>query len=283
MIDAGKYDTSAIICSYHLTLFPNRSSKLNSVPSPSTPFTPLNQQLNTHIPSSSTIIITEMEKIPIQNQGKANKSRVNRFTIHFSHRLSENRNVARVMASNKSAKLSYISFKSTESDYGVLELDPQDPKNTSYMPIHTTLIKDIKYNEANIIMTTSLDKSLKFTSTTSNTVTDSISLSLPGWSCCFNPIKEFEVICGLADSQVLIYDRRNTKSFLKKLCSPSVSKTPMHSLSVKTINADQTIYCSNLNQTFLWDASSICKLWEFEGCAGKYIYIFFFNDNSGYP
>jgi hypothetical protein len=270
MIDAGKYDTSAIICSYHLTLFLNRSSKLNSVPSPSTPFTPLNQQLNTHIPSSSTIIITEMEKIPIQNQGKANKSRVNRFTIHFSHRLSENRNVARVMASNKSAKLSYISFKSTESDYGALELDPQDPKNTSYMPIHTSLIKDIKYNEANIIMTTSLDKSLKFTSTTSNTVTDSISLSLPGWSCCFNPIKEFEVICGLADSQVLIYDRRNTKSFLKKLCSPSVSKTPMHSLLVKTINADQTIYCSNLNQTFLWDASSICKLWEFEGCAGKY-------------
>lgn len=279
MINAGKCNTNVIICSYRLTLYSNRLSKLVSAPSSSSPSssfssssssTPLDQQLNTQIPSSSTIIITEMEKIPIQIQEKTNESRVNRFTIHFSHRLSENRNVARVMASNKSAKLSYISFKSAESNYGVLELNPQDPKNTNYMPIHTSLIKDVKYNDTNIIMTTSLDKSLKFTSTTSNTITNSIALPLPGWSCCFNPTKEFEVICGLADSQVLIYDRRNTKSFLKKHCSPSVSKTPMHSLFVKTINNEQTIYCSNLNQTFVWNASSICKLWEFEGCTGKY-------------
>lgn len=208
-----------------------------------------------------------METIFIQSQ--ESKPRLERYAIYFSHRISEKRNVSRVMDFDNSNKLAYVSFKSTETSFGFVKLNPQNMNDTESISIHTNLVKDIKYSDTGLVMTASLDKSLKLTSTPSNIVTDTISLPLPGWSCCFDPSDEYKIMCGLANSELLIYDRRNTKSFLQKLQFPAIAATPLHSLFVKTVNNEPTIYCSNLKQTFTWDAHSRCNLWELEGCKGE--------------
>ncbi|CEP09515.1 hypothetical protein [Parasitella parasitica] len=212
---------------------------------------------------------SQSQHIDTQDNKPKDKPKLKRYAIFFSHQLSENRNVSRVMDFDTLNNLSYVSFKSMESEYGILKLNPQDPNNTKFVPVHTSPIKDIKYGDFGLIMTASLDKSLKFTTVTSNTVADSISLPAPGWSCCYDPNDEYKAICGLADSSVMVYDRRNTKSFLQKYQSPLILPTPMHSLFIRDVNRESTIYCSNLKQTFVWNARSNCKLWDLNQDSGK--------------
>ncbi|KAF1800737.1 hypothetical protein V8B55DRAFT_1533263 [Mucor lusitanicus] len=203
-----------------------------------------------------------------QNDDTEDTRRLQSYRISFSHRLSENRNVSRVMAIDAANQVSYISFKSTESESGVIHLSPQHPASTSYIPIHAGLIKDVRYSNNGLLMTTSLDKSVKFTSTTSNQVTDTISLPLPGWSCCFDSNNDYKVACGLSDSTVRVYDRRHTTTCLQELCSPHVSKSPLHSLFFKSVGNESRIYCSNLNQTFIWDMPPSCTVLKLDNYAG---------------
>ncbi|CAO0801838.1 unnamed protein product [Mucor circinelloides] len=187
------------------------------------------------------------------------------YRINLSHRLSENRNVSRVMAVDSCNQTAYISFKSTESESGIIKLNPERTTSTDFLPIHTGLIKDVKHNNDGLIVTTSLDKSVKITSTISNEVTDTVSLPSPGWSCCFDPDDSYRVVCGLTDSRILVYDRRNTRTYVEQLSSPLVSKTPLHSMFFKTVDHESKIYCCNLNQTFIWDAQSTCTFLRLDG------------------
>lgn len=190
------------------------------------------------------------------------------YRINLSHRLSENRNVSRVMAVDSCNQTAYISFKSTESESGIIKLNPERTTSIDFLPIHTGLIKDVKHNNDGLIVTTSLDKSVKITSTISNEVTDTVSLPSPGWSCCFDPDDSYRVVCGLTDSRILVYDRRNTRTSVEQLSSPLVSKTPLHSMFFKTVDHESKIYCCNLNQTFIWDAQSTCTFLRLDGYGG---------------
>ncbi|KAK4512284.1 Cu(2+)-transporting P-type ATPase [Mucor velutinosus] len=235
----------------------------NAITTPPAPDT----KPDTPIPTAAEI---ETRVIPSEKteEEEENTRQLQSYRISFSHRLSEKRNVSRVMAVDTSNQTFYISFKSTESESGLIHLNPQYPTNIDYIPVHAGLIKDVKYNDSTgVLMTTSLDKSAKFTSTISTMVTDTISLPLPGWSCCFDPSDGYKVACGLSDSTVRVYDRRHTKTHMQKLCSPLVSKTPLHSLFFKTINNESKIYCSNLNQIFTWDTPSDCTVLKLEGYA----------------
>ncbi|GAN09022.1 E3 ubiquitin-protein ligase RFWD3 isoform X2 [Mucor ambiguus] len=221
---------------------------------------------DTPIPTAAGV---EMPAVPSQEKEKEEDTRqLQSYRINFSHRLSENRNVSRVMAIDAANQSPYISFKSTESESGVIHLNPQHPASTNYIPIHTGLIKDIKHNSNGLLMTTGLDRSVKFTSTTSNAVAGTISLPLPGWSCCFDPNDDYKVACGLSDSTIRVYDRRHTMTYLQELCSPLVSKTPLHSLFFKPVNNESKIYCSNLNQTFIWSTPSSCAILNLDSYAG---------------
>lgn len=175
------------------------------------------------------------------------------------------------MAVDTLDQTSFISFKSTESESGVIHLNPQHAASIDYIPIHTGLIKDVKYSEnSSLLMTTSLDKTLKFTSAISSVVTDTVALPLPGWSCCFDPNDDYKVACGLSDSTVRVYDRRYTATFVQEFCSPLVSKTPLHSMFFRAANNASRIYCSNLNQTFIWDTPASCTMLKLDRYTGWY-------------
>ena len=201
-----------------------------------------------------------------------NTRQLQSYRISFSYRLSPNRNVSRVMAVDTSDQTLFISFKSTEPESGLIHLNPQHATSSiDYIPIHTGLIRDVKYSDSNrLLMTTSLDKTLKFTSAISNVVTDTVSLPLPGWSCCFDPNDDCKVACGLSDSTIRVYDRRYTANFLHEFSSPLVSKTPLHSMFIKSVNNEPRIYCSNLNQTFIWDTPASCTMLKLDGYTGGY-------------
>ncbi|KAL9559239.1 hypothetical protein MBANPS3_000506 [Mucor bainieri] len=224
---------------------------------------------DTPIPTAAAIETPALPPNPEKEEEKEEDVRLLKsYRINFSHRLSEHRNVSRVMAIDTANQTSYISFKSTDSESGVISLNPQHPVSTHYIPIHAGLIKDVKHNNNGLLMTTSLDKSLKFTSTTSNAVTDTISLPLPGWSCCFDPNDDYKVACGLSNSAVRVYDRRHTKTYVQELCCAAVSKTPLHSLFFKSIHNASKIYGSNLNQTFVWNTPVNCDILQLDSYTG---------------
>jgi hypothetical protein len=216
-----------------------------------------NRNSNTAISNSSTI-----PNIP------------NRYSISKSKKLSNNRHVCRVMALNLGSNAAYISFKQS-NQYGIITLNMLDMHQSPIIPIHNGLVRDIKYSNG-YLLSTSMDKTLKLTSTVTQESVISIPLKVPGWSCCFNETNTNKVYCGLADSSIVVYDIRNTRAYESLLCSPeTLSKTPIHSMFVKSNDLGRPkIYCSNLMETFIWDNNQTLKVLDrIEGTVIKTYFI----------
>ncbi|KAI8091208.1 uncharacterized protein B0P05DRAFT_583733 [Gilbertella persicaria] len=167
------------------------------------------------------------------------------YTISNSKRLSDTRHVARVMALNSHTNTACISFKSSNA-HGLLKLDLTTMKQTEFMPVHNSLIRDVRYTN-DCVLSTSLDKTLQLTSTQSELT---VNLPMPGWSCC---AEENLLLSGLADSKVMVYDRRFATEPLKIFSHPTAQKTPLHSLFMTTIDNRPIVCCANLTQAFLYD------------------------------
>lgn len=185
----------------------------------------------------------------------SNNPQLNRYAILASKKLSEQRNVSRVMAMDKIFNKAYISFKSSESTHDILKIDLTNIDQSEKISAHSSLIKDVQFsdNNDNLILSTSMDKTLKLISGKTNKVEQTMSLPLPGWSCSFNSVDPTKVYCGLGNSSILIYDARYPSQIFQKLESPHVYKTPIHSLF---IDSRQRIFCSNLSQSLVWNADT---------------------------
>lgn len=183
----------------------------------------------------------------------------NRYFISKSKKLSDNRHICRVMALDPASNTAYMSFKQSDQ-YGIITLNMLDMRQSPIIPIHDGLVRDIKYSNG-YLLSTSMDKTLKLTSTTTQESGISIPLSMPGWSCCFNESNSSKIYCGLADSSIVVYDIRNTQTSERWLSSNALSKTPIHSMFVKSNHLGRPrVYCSNLMETFIWDNNQTLKV-----------------------
>ncbi|KAI9486876.1 MAG: hypothetical protein EXX96DRAFT_550914 [Benjaminiella poitrasii] len=244
------------------------------------PSLPSSQQSNNSIMTTTTAkVLLEFNDINVTKDNEQDTHipnqpsttdipKLRQYSIYKSKKLSESRHVARVMALDQSSSLAYISFKPSKNEHGILKLNLIDIETTDYLGIHDGLVRDIRYSSQHpdLILSTSMDKSLKITSTKTNTVEQSILLSTAGWSCSFDSFDPNKIYCGLADSTVLVYDLRNTHIALDQLKFPDITKTPLHSLSSKRIYGKNILCCSNLDQAFIWDNSNnqYCKLLNIE-------------------
>lgn len=185
-----------------------------------------------------------------------------RYSISKSKKLSDTRQACRTMALDPISSTAYISFQQSHQ-YGITALNMFDMSQSPIMPIHDGLVRDLQYSDR-FLLSTSMDKTLKLTSTASQEPGISIPLTAPGWSCCFSESNTNKVYCGLADSSIVVYDIRNIRTYESLLCSPHVlSKTPIHSMFVKRNPLGRpTVYCSNLMETFIWDDNQTLKVIE---------------------
>ncbi|KAI8355151.1 hypothetical protein BD560DRAFT_209407 [Blakeslea trispora] len=176
------------------------------------------------------------------------------YSIITSKRLSETRQVSRVMALNDQDKLAYVSFKSSHQSHGIVTLDLAT-MTTHFTSLHKSLVRDVRLSSDKLILSTSLDKTAKLSSLQPGSEL-SVALPTAGWSCCFDALDANRFYVGLADSTIMAYDRRSAAEPYQCYQDPNIAKSPLHSLFSTVQQHQSVLYGANLAQPFLYTTSS---------------------------
>ncbi|XP_007435572.1 E3 ubiquitin-protein ligase RFWD3 isoform X2 [Python bivittatus] len=116
--------------------------------------------------------------------------------------------------------------------YGIKMMSAVNLKSSQYVPIHSKQIRGLAFsNRADgLLLSASLDHTLRLTSLTTNTVVQTYNASRPIWCCCWCLDDTNYVYAGLANGSILVYDLRDTSSHVQELV-PQKSRCPVVSLS----------------------------------------------------
>jgi len=122
-----------------------------------------------------------------------------------------------------------------EKPSGIVKVSLLDPRNTPFIKIHDQPIKDLKCSGRtdSLVLTTSLDKTLKITNLSSEVVCHTFNLDHPGWSCSWDPADPNGMFVGLQNNVILHFDIRKPSTYLKKLEATRRGSKPLqiHSLT----------------------------------------------------
>lgn len=143
--------------------------------------------------------------------------------------------------------------------YGVKKYYMADYQTTQYMHIHSEQIRDLAFHPTRIdglLLSASMDKSVKITSVLTNNIVQSFPLDSAAWSCTWNHDNDYQLFAGCGNGATFLYDIRQTTSHLQKLTSDK--RTPVTSLQY--VNQDgMNAFCGgvvvgHLNGTVLHEA-----------------------------
>lgn len=173
---------------------------------------------------------------------------------------------ARVMAFDKTHAMMAVSKPSPNQlfpGYGVVKVSSLEARSSEYVSIHQNTIRDVSFNTRGdrLLLSASMDKTVKITSMTSNTVVQSYNCSSPVWSCCWNDLNTNFMNAGLQNGQCLIFDIRKTveplKSFqaMNGLSCPVVSMAFVPKCNDSDFGAEGLLVCT-LNGGCFWE---ICR------------------------
>ncbi|KAF9962892.1 RING finger and WD repeat domain-containing protein 3 [Mortierella alpina] len=154
--------------------------------------------------------------------------------------------------------------------HGIAKVSMRDYSNNlnDFIPIHTQAIRDVQcYNvdpfaNKSLVLTASMDKTLKISSTASQQVVLTYDLQAPVWSCCWSRTNPFTVYCSVKGKQtgILTLDLRNTKAPVAVFSQPSlIGHSPIHSMShigPSQSQAREAILCGNLEGAFIYNFDS---------------------------
>mmetsp|Transcript_26011 Transcript_26011/g.42655 ORF Transcript_26011/g.42655 Transcript_26011/m.42655 type:complete len:527 (+) Transcript_26011:180-1760(+) len=99
---------------------------------------------------------------------------------------------------------------------------------------HSNRIRDVKcgpgVGSSELVMTASLDKSLKISSVANNNTVLTYNLDAPVWACEWQD--DLTVYCGLANGRLVVFDLRNTSDPLASV--PGLKFAPIHNIACGT-------------------------------------------------
>ncbi|XP_051024490.1 E3 ubiquitin-protein ligase RFWD3 [Acomys russatus] len=116
--------------------------------------------------------------------------------------------------------------------FGVKMLSTANMKSSQYIPMHSKQIRGLAFNSQSkgLLLSASLDSTIKLTSLETNTVVQTYNTGRPVWSCCWCLDESNYIYAGLANGSILIYDLRNTNAYVQELV-PQKARCPLVSLS----------------------------------------------------
>ncbi|KAM6176457.1 E3 ubiquitin-protein ligase RFWD3 [Erethizon dorsatum] len=116
--------------------------------------------------------------------------------------------------------------------FGVKMLSTANMKSSQYIPMHSKQIRGLAFStqSKSLLLSASLDNTVKLTSLETNTVVQTYNTGRPVWSCCWCLDENNCVYAGLANGSVLVYDLRNTSCHVQELV-PQKARCPLVSLS----------------------------------------------------
>ncbi|XP_008570997.1 PREDICTED: E3 ubiquitin-protein ligase RFWD3 [Galeopterus variegatus] len=116
--------------------------------------------------------------------------------------------------------------------FGVKMLSTANMKSSQYIPMHGKQIRGLAFSSRSksLLLSASLDNTVKLTSLETNTVVQTYNAGRPVWSCCWCLDENNYIYAGLANGSILVYDLRNTSCHIQELV-PQKARCPLVSLS----------------------------------------------------
>jgi len=173
---------------------------------------------------------------------------------------------ARVMAFDKTHAMMTVSKPSPNQlfpGYGVVKVSSLESRSSEYVSIHQNVIRDLRFNPKGdrLLLSVSIDKFVKLTSMTSNTVVQSYNCPSAVWSCCWNDFDTNYINVGLQNGQCLVYDIRKTGEVFKSFQAIGGSTCPIVTMAYapkspgSEFSAEGLFVCT-LNGSAFWE---LCK------------------------
>jgi len=157
---------------------------------------------------------------------------------------------ARVMAYDNQRMLMAVSKPSPNQlfpGYGILKISSLDSRSSEYIRIHQKGIRDAKFNQSGdeLLLTASLDRTLKITSMLSNSIVQSYTCEAPVWACTWDGSNTNYVYAGLQNGACCVYDIRKTDGAVVSL-RPRVG-TPCPIVSISSVTkAEESTGCDGI-------------------------------------
>ncbi|XP_033752324.1 E3 ubiquitin-protein ligase RFWD3-like isoform X2 [Pecten maximus] len=104
--------------------------------------------------------------------------------------------------------------------FGIKKVSMMDFKTCQYLTLHTKAIRDVCFHplvDDGMLLSASMDKTVKMTSVISNAVVQSYETPQPVWSCVWNTDDRNYFFSGQSNGTVLEFDIRNTAEYLREL------------------------------------------------------------------
>ncbi|OWF50554.1 E3 ubiquitin-protein ligase RFWD3-like isoform X1 [Mizuhopecten yessoensis] len=104
--------------------------------------------------------------------------------------------------------------------FGIKKVSMMDFKTCQYLTLHTKAIRDVCFHplvDDGMLLSASMDKTVKMTSVISNAVVQSYETPQPVWSCVWNTDDRNYFFSGQSNGTVLEFDIRNTAQHLREL------------------------------------------------------------------
>lgn len=117
------------------------------------------------------------------------------------------------------------------SGFGVKKINTADFSRSDNIFLHKKPIRDMAFNAVKhdgLLLTASMDKTVKITSMLTNAVVQTYVAEVPAWSCVWNKDNPVQFFVGLLNGVGLLYDTRQTQTFVQQVVvegsrSPAVS------------------------------------------------------------
>ncbi|XP_027948730.1 E3 ubiquitin-protein ligase RFWD3 isoform X1 [Eumetopias jubatus] len=116
--------------------------------------------------------------------------------------------------------------------FGVKMLSTANMKSSQYIAMHGKQIRGLAFSSRfkGLLLSASLDNTVKLTSLETNTVVQTYNTGRPVWSCCWCLDESNHIYAGLVNGSILVYDLRNTSCHIQELV-PQKARCPLVSLS----------------------------------------------------
>nr|KAG5694614.1 hypothetical protein BaRGS_014709 [Batillaria attramentaria] len=136
--------------------------------------------------------------------------------------------------------------------FGIKKISAMDFKTSSYMTLHTKAIRGITFHpmvDDGVLLSGSMDKTVKLTSMITNTVVQTYNTFFPVWSVEWNTDNQNYFYAGQQNGTVLEFDTRNTSEHVQQLNAEG-SKSPIVALQFLTHDVNAAFRCA-LNYMYL--------------------------------
>jgi E3 ubiquitin-protein ligase RFWD3 len=146
------------------------------------------------------------------------------------------------------------------SGCGILKVSISDPSHKEYVGVHSKIIKDLHFSPAgdSLLLSCSLDKTIKLTSLQTNTIVQNYLTPCPAWSCCWNRNDCNLIFCGLCNGKVLVFDLRRTSGPVTEL-GPVGKSCPV--ISINSL-LDKGILIATFGDLALWKEEN--SVWQLQ-------------------